>query len=127
MTAATTIEAYIEGLDDWRGPVVRDLVELVRATAPEATGSIKWAQPVFESNGPAIWVRAYPRTASIGFWRGAEMDDPDGLLLGEGDRMRHVTVAEGQVVPREAVARYVRQAIALNAAKGNPTSRRRRD
>jgi hypothetical protein len=55
------------------------------------------------------------------------MDDPDGLLLGEGDRMRHVTLAEGEAVPRAAVAGYVRQAIALNAAKGNPTSRRPRD
>ena len=126
MTGRPTIEAYIGALDDWRGQAVHELVELVRASAADATASIKWAQPVFESDGPAIWIRAYPRTVSIGFWRGAEMTDRHGLLLGEGDRMRHVTLREGEPIPEDAIRDYVGQAIELNARNGNPTRRRAR-
>ena len=121
MAGEKTIDAYIEKLEDWRGPTVRELVELVQRAAPEARGSIKWAQPVFEMNGPCIWIRAYPRAVSIGFWRGAEIRDEHAHLQGDGQRMRHVTVREGEAVDEGAVTAYIRQAIALNEAKGDPT------
>lgn len=123
MAERRTIDEYVGALDGWRGRTAAELVALVRETAPEATGSIKWAQPVFEANGPAVWIKAFPRTVSIGFWRGAELDDGPGLLEGDGDVMRHVKVREGASVPRAAIAGYVRQAMALNAAKGSPVRR----
>jgi hypothetical protein len=123
LTERKTVDGYVAGLGDWRGDTVRALIDLVSATAPDASGSIKWAQPVFELDGPAIWLRAYPRTVSIGFWRGAEMDDRHGLLLGEGDRMRHVTFRESEPIPSAALADYITQALELNRRKGDPTRR----
>ncbi len=123
MTERKTLDGYVAGLSGWRGDAVRTLLDLVTATAPEASGSIKWAQPVFESNGPAIWVRAYPRSVSIGFWRGAEMDDRHNLLLGGGDRMRHVTFRESDTIPSAVLADYITQALELNRRKGDPTRR----
>jgi hypothetical protein len=123
MAGERTIDEYVAALDGWRQGVAAELVALVRTTIPQATGAIKWAQPVFESNGPAVWIKAFPKTVSIGFWRGAELDDPHGLLVGDGDVMRHVKVGETTPIPRDAIAGYVRQAVALNAAKGNPTRR----
>ncbi len=123
MTQRKTLDEYVAGLGDWRADTVRALIDLVTATAPDASGSIKWAQPVFELGGPAIWVRAYPRTVSIGFWRGAEMDDRHGLLLGEGDRMRHVTFRGSEPIPSAALADYITQALELNRRKGDPTRR----
>ena len=118
-----TIDGYIAALDDWRGPVVRALADLVQRTAPGARGSIKWAQPVYELNGPAIWIKAHARNVNIGFWRGAELDDPAGVLIGEGDRMRHVSVRDDGVFDEEAVTGLIRQALALNREKGDPTRR----
>jgi hypothetical protein len=123
MTDDKAIDAYISRLGDWRGPAIRELADLVERVAPETRGSIKWAQPVYEVNGPCIWIKAYPRSVSIGFWRGAAIEDAHGLLLGEGDRMRHVTVRAGEAVDEAAVTDYIRQAIALNQAKGDPTRR----
>jgi hypothetical protein len=124
MAERRSIDDYVDGLDGWQREATRRLVDAVRSAAPEAAASVKWAQPVFESNGPAVWIKAHPRWVSIGFWRGAELDDPEGLLEGEGDRMKHVKVREGEEIPRDAIAGYVRQALALNAEQGNPTARR---
>jgi hypothetical protein len=61
---------------------------------------------------------------NVGFWRGAQLDDPDGRLDG-GDRMRHMTFREGDAVERELIEGWVRQAIELNERHGNPTRRAR--
>ena len=103
--------------------IENDLADLVERTAPEARGSIKWAQPVYELNGPAIWIKAHARNVNLGFWRGAALDDAAGVLIGEGDRMRHVTVRDDGIFDEEAVTGLIRQAVALNREKGDPTRR----
>jgi hypothetical protein len=105
----------------WQGDVVRALVALVRDTAPDSVASIKWGQPVFESNGPFAWVRASKAHVSFGFWRGAEMSDPRKLLEGDGDRMRHVKIGSREAVDPRLLASYVQEAVDLNDAKGDPT------
>jgi len=121
--AAKTIDEYIASLGgDWRATTVAELRQAVDTAAPEAKASIKWAQPVWESNGPFAYVKAFGRSVNIGFWRGTQLDDPDGILEGEGDRMKHLTLREGDAVPADAVAAFVRQAIELNRELGTPAT-----
>jgi hypothetical protein len=123
--AAKTIDEYIAGLgDDWRADVVERLRQVVDAAAPDARASIKWAQPVWESNGPFAYIKAFSRSVNIGFWRGAQLDDPAGILEGEGDRMKHVTLREGDALRADELSAFVRQAVDLNAEFGSPASTR---
>jgi hypothetical protein len=120
--AEKTIDAYIAKHPDWRGDVLRALHALVLETAPGATAGIKWAQPVYEWNGPLIFVKAASRHVTFGFWRGAELADPDGLLDGDGERMRHIKL-KSLDLPRSQLQAWVREAIWLNTEKGDPTRR----
>lgn len=122
--AATTIDEYTKGLGDWRGEVVGELDALIRRAAPNATGSIKWAQPVYEQDGPFAYLKAFSTTVNFGFWRGADLSDPDGLLEGTGDRMRHVKIRSAEDVDKSRFAAWVKEAVALNGAKGDPTKAR---
>jgi len=124
MPADKTVDGYVAGLGDWRGGVVQAVRGVIRATAPEARESIKWAQPVWESNGPFAYVKACPKAVNLGFWRGVDLDDPDGLLTGDGDRMRHVKLTSPTQLDREILAGWVRQAVGLNGTRGDPTKRR---
>ena len=51
------------------------------------------------------------------------MEDTHEALEGEGTRMKHVKVRDAAAIPRDAISDYVRQAVALNAEKGDPTRR----
>ena len=75
------------------------LRRIVDAAVPNASSTIKWAQPVWESDGPFAYIKAFERSVNIGFWRGAELDDPGGVLEGEGERMKHFTLREGDRDP----------------------------
>jgi hypothetical protein len=123
MAGDRTVDAYIEGLGDWRGEVVAAVRAVILEAAPAARESIKWAQPVYESDGPFAYIKAFPATVNFGFWRGAELDDPDGRLIGDGDRMRHVKLTAATDVDTETFGRWVREAVELNRAKGDPTRR----
>jgi len=105
----------------WQQKTVNALIKTVKAAAPGAVFEIKWGQPVFSSNGPLGWIRPAKEHVTLGFWRGAELDDPNGVLEG-GARMKHLKVGEGEL-DAALVKRFVRQAVALNAEKGDPTRR----
>jgi hypothetical protein len=125
MPSAKTIDDYIAALGDTRGAIVAELVSIVDGAAPEAVGSVKWAQPVWESNGPFAYAKAFSKGVNFGFWRGVDLDDPGGLLVGDGLRMRHVRLASpaDAVALRETLAGWVRRAVELNGELGDPTGR----
>jgi hypothetical protein len=119
-----TVDAFIAGLGDWRGEIMSALRQLIQEAAPGTTDSIKWGQPVFEFNGPLAYMNAFKSHVTFGFWRGAEMVDPKGLLEGTGDRMRHVKLRSLADIDAPSLQAMVRAAVALNQAKGDPTQRR---
>ena len=118
---AKTVDEYIRSLESEPGEIVAALRQIVRAAAPQAKESIKWAQPVYEDNGPFCYIRAFKSHVTFGFWRGIEFPDPLGILEGDGDRMRHVKVSRLKDIKKKAFQDFVRMGVKLNQAKGDPT------
>jgi hypothetical protein len=121
MNGQKTVDEYIAAFDDWRTDAMKRLREVVKEGAPHSAVGIKWAQPVWEWNGPMIGLKAYPKHVDIGFWRGTEMDDPKKVLTGDGERMRHIKITSVDDIPADALRELVKQAVKLNTDKGNPT------
>ncbi|THD81947.1 MAG: DUF1801 domain-containing protein [Phenylobacterium sp.] len=53
------------------------------------------------------YVDAFSAHANIGFFQGASLDDPAGLLEGAGKRMRHVKLRWGQPVDEAALGALI--------------------
>ena len=119
--AEKSVDSYIAGLGGWKAEVASRARRLVLEAAPDAVESIKWAQPVYETNGPFCYMKAFKNSVNFGFWRGVELEDPKGLLQGTGEKMRHVKLTGVDDVDEAALAGFVRQAVQLNLTKGDPT------
>jgi len=119
--AEKTVEGYITSLEPWQAEIVSHIAVLVRAAAPQAKESIKWAQPVYESNGPFAYIKAFKNAVNFGFWRGADLQDPKGVLQGTGNKMRHVKLTSLEDLDEVLFTDFVRQALELNQLKGDPT------
>ena len=89
--------------------------------APEADETIKWAQPVYEVNGPFAYIKAFKNSVKFGFWRGIDINDPKGLLQGSGEKMRHIKLSSLDDINRQVFSDFVQQAVKLNLTKGDPT------
>ena len=58
------------------------------------------------------YVGVFTAHANVGFFHGAELEDPTGLLEGSGKRMRHVKVRPGVDVDAGALDALIRAAYA---------------
>jgi hypothetical protein len=116
-----TVEEYIAELEPWQGEIVAQVRKIVVEAAPEAEESVKWAQPVYEINGPFAYIKAFKKAVNFGFWRGVDIQDTKGLLQGSGDKMRHVKLSSIGDIDHEAFTEFIHQAINLNLQKGDPT------
>lgn len=119
--AEKTVDGYIAGLEGWQAEIVSEVRKIIRATAPEAEEAVKWAQPVYSSNGPFAYIKAFKNAVNFGFWRGVDLNDADGLLQGTGDKMRHVKLVSMEDIKPEIFSAFVQQAVSLNETKGDPT------
>jgi hypothetical protein len=119
--AAKSVEEYISSLEDWKGEIVTELRDIILEVSPEIKESIKWAQPVYESNGPFSYIKAFKNSVNFGFWRGVDLIDPKGILQGSGEKMRHVKLMRGDDMDHKVFNDFVRQAIKLNEELGDPT------
>ena len=84
-------------VDQWfaQGDPLRGLVqpwfERLRALGPDVSELIHDSRPTACVDNTAFaYVDAYAEHANIGFFFGAFLEDPGGLLQGAGKRMRHV-------------------------------------
>ena len=106
----------------WQTQVVNQLLGIAQQALPHATHAIKWSQPVVEAGGPIAYIKVAKAHVTLGFWRGAELSDPDGKLEG-GDRMKHIKLASPAEIDRTRFAAWLEEAGRLNAEKGDPSRR----
>ena len=76
--AEKTVADYIAQLEDWQAEIVSQVRQIILEAAPGADESVKWAQPVYEINGPFAYIKAFKNSVNFGFWRGVDISDPGG-------------------------------------------------
>ncbi|MDX1419960.1 MAG: DUF1801 domain-containing protein [Rubricoccaceae bacterium] len=62
------------------------------------------------------YVQPHAGHVNLGFYHGASLDDPDGLLKGTGKALRHVRVRTVEEAERPAVRRLIEAALAERRA-----------
>lgn len=55
------------------------------------------------ADAPFAYVDAFKAHVNIGFFHGASLDDPAGLLQGNGKYMRHVKARPGEILDDSAI------------------------
>ncbi|UWX03917.1 DUF1801 domain-containing protein [Pseudoxanthomonas sp. NC8] len=121
MANAASPEAYLTGLDGWRAAVVRALREAVRNSAT-LDERIKWGHLVYTANGPVCLIRAEPACVLFGFWRGQRLRGIEPRLAPGGKyEMATLELRDGDAIASAIVHALVKEAVALNAALGDPT------
>lgn len=126
------VEAWFSGVTDPFRLIAQRWFERVRACGSDVFELLHDGRPTACVGGAAFaYVGAYGAHASIGFYHGASLRDPAGLLDGTGKRMRHLKLRPGADVNEAAIEalietayRDVRQRLA-NDAGGTESSPRR--
>ena len=111
MKAYASFEEYLAGQTPRNQDVIRALRTFVKRVAPQLQESVKWGNGCWvKGKDPVAYVYSAPAYVQFGFFRGASLDDPRGLLEGDGQYVRHIKVRTAKDIDEKAFAALLRQA-----------------
>ena len=108
---AADIEAWMREHDDELGAIAQHWFEVMRACGNDVRELLHDGHPTACVGDAAFaYANVFKAHVNVGFFRGAELADPDGLLEGTGKFMRHVKLRPGEQVDDAALKRLVHAA-----------------
>jgi hypothetical protein len=85
---------WLNGTRQDHREVLVQLHELLMSVNPAFSVAVKWAKPSYAVDGNLLMYLAdQARYVQLGFYNGAQFEDPHGLIEGTGKRLRHIKVA----------------------------------
>ena len=106
------IDAWLDAQADL-GAIARAWFAQMRGCGDDVRELIHDGCPVAcVGDWPFGYVNVFKTHVSVGFYLGAELDDPAHLLQGTGRRMRHVKVSPGEALNTPALSALIRAAYA---------------
>jgi hypothetical protein len=102
------VDAWFLKPDDELRRIAQPWFELMRGCGPDVRELLADGHPTACVGDAAFaYVDAFTAHVNVGFFHGASLDDPAGLLEGAGKRMRHVKVRWARPVPAAALSDLV--------------------
>lgn len=97
---------------------VRDVVLLAMRTVEERVYP-GWHGLGFHHPRAGYIVGLFPRAGDVrlGFERGIDLPDPEGVLTGDGSQVRHLDLTPGDIVPLAAIVDLIDAAVALGSGR----------
>lgn len=110
---APAIEAWMRDHPGALGAIARRWFEVMRGCGDDVREVLHDGHPTACIGDAAFGcVNAFTAHVNVGFFRGAEIADPEGLLEGTGKFMRHVKVGPGRDVDAAALTQLIETAYA---------------
>jgi hypothetical protein len=109
----SAIDTWMREQPDELASIARRWFDVMRACGDDVRELIHDDQPTACAGDAAFaYVDAFTAHVNVGFFHGAEMDDPAGLLEGTGKFMRHVKLRPGRRVDESALEALIKTAYA---------------
>jgi hypothetical protein len=114
---------YLEFLSPYAPAIVELALATRRLVLEEAAGAVELIYDAYNAvaagysftgrpSEACLHVAVYARWVNLGFQRGAELDDPAGVLQGSGNLVRHIRIAQPGDLDRPVVRALVQAAVA---------------
>ena len=117
MKAYASFDLYLADQPPKNQALIRALRKFVKLAAPKLEESVKWGNGCWvKGKDPVSYVYSAPGYVQLGFFRGASLDDPKGLLEGEGAYVRHIKVRAVGDIDEAAFGALLRQAARWTSA-----------
>ncbi|HKA19349.1 MAG TPA: DUF1801 domain-containing protein [Blastocatellia bacterium] len=106
------------------GELALMLREMILKEAPDAVEKLLqvyalvfWYSLTGKMSSAFVQVVIYPKGVNLMFNRGAELEDPDGVLVGEGKIIRHIKVRKPEDLKSPYLRRFIKAALKHEKAR----------
>ena len=113
-TPSEPVRAWLAKVPGQHAPLVAAVRALVFSAAPDARETIYHDAlnygPPDSRFDPILYVAVFRAHVNLGFFYGGFVQDPDGMLIGAGKRMRHVRLMTPEECAHPALRRLLVEA-----------------
>ena len=115
-----TTESDINKLINQQAPdvqeIAREVQRIIQSTGVEIEEdvSLKLSNLYFKHQGVVAALSLHKRHANLHFYRGTKLSDPNGLLVGQGAKLRHIKFAHFDDIDPDVIQQYFLEAYRLN-------------
>lgn len=111
MKAYANFDEYLEAQSPRNQAIIRALRKFVKRIEPKLSEAVKWGNGCWiGGRGPVAYMYADTEYVQFGFFGGFSLKDPNGLLEGKGQYVRHIKVGNRSAIDEPAFAALLRQA-----------------
>ena len=111
MKRYATFDEYFADQPSKNRSIIRALRKFVERKAPQLEESVKWGNGCWlKGKVPVAYVYSAPDHVQFGFFAGARLKDPKGLLRGEGKYVRHIRLVKPSGIDEPAFRALLKQA-----------------
>jgi hypothetical protein len=122
MAQELTFDDLLARLDDRVAGIAREARQLIEQLLPEARSDFRAGHNslAYSFTGRYadvfLYLAPFKKHVNLGFFHGADLDDPHGLLVGTGKQLRHVKLSSVEELHHEGIRPLI-EAAARNAPK----------
>lgn len=111
MKAYASFDDYLKDQSPKNQAIIRALRRFVKRAEPKLEEAVKWGNGCWVGkDGPVAYVYSATGYVQLGFFHGASLKDPKGLLEGKGEYVRHTKVHAPAEIDERAFAALLKQA-----------------
>lgn len=89
--------------------VLNALRKLIHDTVGNVSEEIKWNMPVFNNGKDFAYLRFAKKHITLGFYNIDKIQDPDNLLEGEGNTLKHIKIKSMDEIKPNVIAEWLKQ------------------
>jgi hypothetical protein len=124
MSKFATIDDYVDAQSTALVEVARALAEAIDTTGLLGSRAVWYGHPVWSigpapANGPVVYIKAYTKHVTLGFWSADAIDDPHGAIKIGGSNMGSIKVTSTAQISELPIATWVKQAQQAVARQGS--------
>ncbi|MFQ5832299.1 MAG: DUF1801 domain-containing protein [Candidatus Thorarchaeota archaeon] len=108
------INDYLSKFKPGQRELAKSVRQIILGSLPDLDEVVKWGHLVYERDRKICSIMIHKSHVNLQIWRGAELDDPETMLEGEGKNMRHVKVNSPEEVKKDYFEFLHKQAAELH-------------
>ena len=114
------VETYVRSIEPRKRALVQTLRRLVKTEAPHLVELMKWGNVCWVGAGNVCLIHVADDVLDFGFFMGASLPDPAGILVGNGKYLRMVKVRKAADIRPGVLAGVIASAVALDGGGAVP-------
>jgi hypothetical protein len=103
------VSDYISNATAEQIVILEVLRKLIHETVDNVSEEIKWGFPVFAQSKDFAYFRFSQKHITLGFYHLDKIQDPDNLLEGEGNTLRHIKIKKVDDIQTQIISTWLVQ------------------